>query len=78
MAAAERGRTRPDEEKRWNVRTDRMTFTIIASASERERQMRERQGGRERTREGESFIRKVNPVYRGGDTAVPASIGSGF
>ena len=43
LAAAERGRTRPDEEKRWNVRTDRMTFT-----SERERATDEREGGRER------------------------------
>ena len=26
---AEEGRVSPDEEKRWNTRTDRMTFTII-------------------------------------------------
>ena len=26
---AEEGRVSPDEEKRWNTRTDRMTFTIM-------------------------------------------------
>ena len=32
---AEKGRARPEEEKRWNVRTDRMAFTITQQGSSR-------------------------------------------